>query len=1335
MIQDREGFMWFGTDVGLLRYDGYEFKEYATNPYDSTGYNGGRIDRLIEDHKGNLWFSGMNDRGLYRFDPATEQFTHYEYHPEDSGSINTNSVTGIFEDSQNRLWIGTRTGLNLYYPDTESFMQFVHNSDTSGYGNAVVEIFEYQQDEFWLSVSTGLLKFNARTYSFEDWPEKFENFPQDGYWRFYRDYSGQIWATAPKLHKYDSISKRFIPVHFTNTTEDVYTYGITGDKHGQLFTKADVPGNSGIAIIDTRTDQIHQFFPKLDDPYSLKDGGLNLNLFIDRSGILWTNYMASSGSGSTVTLYNPNKVIRHYVDYLPIRNRTNDLVIPSIHIDDSTNVWIGTQTSALIKYNPINKTSSQYLFDPEREGILNAINAIFQDKFGILWVGGWNSGIYKLEPATGKWKNYKNEFEKHGLAVDGIGKIYEDSNGYLWIGHLGSFTGIVLNRLKLNSASGFDREFVTYDYFRYSLDGKRTISDFRVSAINEDSYDNLWIGTAKGLNKYVPVTNDFDVFLPQKGIISLFTDRSGNLWVGTLSGLFKANRENLIDNVTFKRIDIVENLVGRWAGIFHEDKQGNLWGAIDNKILRFNPTTGSYKIYDEGDGVLIKEISGVSVSNGLVAIGGTNGFVVLHPDSLKENSFIPPVVFTDFQISNLSVTLKDNLDGKPILTKVINHTEKITLPYGQNFSFKYAALNFTNTPKNLYSYQLEGFDEEWSPASTTRTATFTNLWEGDYTFRVKGSNNDGVWNEEGASLQITILPPIWRSWWAYSVYALVFLSVLTGGFRFFIVRERLQGDLKLEHLELEKAQEMDQMKTQFFTNVSHEFRTPLTLILGPLKQMYEGTFKGDVHTVIGVMIRNSKRLLQLINQLLDFSKLDSGAVTLQVSEGDLVEFVRTMFSTFESTAQSREIRYIFQSNVSSLPTYFERDKLEKVIINLLSNAFKFTRNEGSIELTISKDIKNPEVDKGEGLIEIRIEDNGSGIDADKLPHIFERFYQADPSSTRQQEGTGIGLALAKELVELHYGSIRATSKKGEGTAFIIHLPLGRSHLNDTEVVIRTGYQPIDTTAVEALPDGSTLPLKGENENGALPLVLIIDDNKDMRLYLMEVLSEDYRLAEASNGQEGLEYALEHMPDLILSDVMMPEMDGYELCQKLKTNEHTSHIPVVLLTARAGDEAKLEGLETGADDYVTKPFSAVELKARVQNLIELRQKLRERYSSDISLLPKDIAITSVDERFLQRALDIVEIHRSETDFNAEDYAKEIGMSRSQLHRKLGALTGQTTSEFIRCYRLNYARQLIEKDFGNMAQVTYECGFTSPSYFTVCFKKQFGKLPSEYAKDVL
>ena len=1326
-IQDDQGFMWFGAWSHLFRYDGYEFKEYQYNPEDSTTFQGGLVDYLYQDSYGDIWIGSM-DRGLQRLNPSTGQFTHYVHDPEDSSTISGIDIRIIFEDSNDNLWITTHSaGLNLYDRDNESFKRIWYQGDSKmSFANTVFEAFEYEPNKFWFRHFPGdqIAKFNSETREFEPWISS--NAPGN----FYKASDGTIWATQQPtgLVTFDKTSEQFIPYSHSNIK--IPFFGLMDeDKDGKLYMGFSTGIETGLSVLNPGTSTLTLNSPDFNNPTSIRES-FPFRIHFDHSGVLWAAY--GSGFQPVVARYNPYQLTQHHISFVPNRTKDNDIFAAAVYIDSLSNIWIGTQGHGLIQYDSKKReVLKQFLFDESNGKNTTKIDilSVFQDQYGIFWIGTINHGLYKLDPISGRWKNYKKGFEENERWWN-LGAMMEDSNGNLWICGAGS----MLHRLKLDAGNGFNREIIDYEHFPWHADNAEGISSFWVTYAYQDQKANLWFGTTKGLDRYKPETNDFEHYLTTERILSLHEDSSGNLWVGTFSGLFKGYINSQNQKFQFERVYIGSELLGAPFGIVGHDHLGNFWlGSTSKRIVKFHPNTGNYRIYNQHDGVSIDFQNFFQGSNGLIALGGDAGLLVFHPDSIKENQNPPNLVFTDFQVSNQSIDYGDSIAGHPVLDKVINFAKQISLPHGSNFNLEFSALDFVSPDKNQYSYMLEGFDDDWSPPSTTRIASYTNLWEGDYTFRVRGSNNDGVWNMEGASIDITILPPWYRGKIAWIIYGGLLIMALVYARKQIVQREREKARLQMEHLELQKAQEMDPMKTQFFTNISHEFRTPLTLILGPLKQMYEGTFQGDVHAVVGLMIRNSKRLLQLINQLLDFSKLESGAVTLQASVGDLVEFTRTMFATFESTAQNREIRYIFISDVTSLPTYYDRDKLEKVIVNLLSNAFKFTSNHGSIQLTMTRNLQDPQVDKGEGVVEIKIEDNGKGIAPDKLPHIFDRFYQADASSTRQQEGTGIGLALAKELVELHHGTIRATSKKGEGTAFIIHLPLGREHLDDTEVVVRKGYQPIDTTAVEALPQGATIPLEEPNTNGDLPLVLIIDDNQDMRLYIREILAQQYRLAEASNGQKGWEYAREHMPDLVLSDVMMPEMDGHELCQKLKTDEHTSHIPVILLTARAGEKAKLEGLETGADDYITKPFSSEELRARIHNLIELRQKLREQFSSNLSLEPKDIAITSADERFLQRAMDIMEIHRSDSNFSVEAFIKEIGMSNTQLHRKLKALTDQSAGEFIRSYRLKYARQLIEKEYGNMAQVAYECGFNNPSYFAECFKKQFGVLPSEFAKE--
>jgi signal transduction histidine kinase/DNA-binding response OmpR family regulator len=563
------------------------------------------------------------------------------------------------------------------------------------------------------------------------------------------------------------------------------------------------------------------------------------------------------------------------------------------------------------------------------------------------------------------------------------------------------------------------------------------------------------------------------------------------------------------------------------------------------------------------------------------------------------------------------------------------------------------------------------------------------------------------------------------------LYFLGIAGLLFGTIRFLLVRQKLKGELKLEQLELKKAKEMDQMKTRFFANISHEFRTPLTLIQGPLRQMLENETNVDNRNILSMMERNVKRLLFLINQLLDFSRLEAGQLPLQAASYDIVEFLKKMFASFESMARTRKIHYWFHSDIDKCFVYFDRDKLENVIINLIHNAFKFTRDGGDIYVSVSRESTDETVDKGEGIVEIRVEDTGTGISEDNLPYIFDRYYQISGSDTTLQEGTGIGLALVKDLVKLHQGSVTVTSREGRGSTFNVHLPLGKEHLSKSEMVTETVQSPelmYDTISEVEKDRGKTKDQV--NEEGCL---LIIDDNPDMLAYLREILQKNFEIEEACNGREGLDFAIKNLPDLVISDVMMPEMDGNEFCRKLKTDERTSHIPVLLLTAKAGESARLEGYETGADDYIIKPFSPDELKIRVRNIIDQRRKLRERFSRDITLQPGDIAITSADERFLKKALSILKEKASESEFGADLFSKEMALSRAQLHRKLKALTNQSARQFIRSYQLNHARQLLEGHFGNIAEIAFEAGFSNPSYFAECFKRQFGFLPSDYVKE--
>jgi signal transduction histidine kinase/DNA-binding response OmpR family regulator len=551
-------------------------------------------------------------------------------------------------------------------------------------------------------------------------------------------------------------------------------------------------------------------------------------------------------------------------------------------------------------------------------------------------------------------------------------------------------------------------------------------------------------------------------------------------------------------------------------------------------------------------------------------------------------------------------------------------------------------------------------------------------------------------------------------------------------------RARLKQELELEHLQAEKLQEIDRVKSRFFANISHEFRTPLTLILGPLEKLLAENVQEPVKKQYRLMLRNGRRLLRLINQLLDLARLEAGSMSLKARQENIVQLLKGIVLSFSSLAERKQITLKFHASEESIIVYVDRDKLEKIVSNLLSNAFKFTPEGGkiSVQLTVNSDQLTANQLYTDHCLLITVEDTGIGIHPDKLEKIFDRFYQADDSYTREQEGSGIGLALTKELVELHHGEIYVISEIGKGSTFIVRLPLGKEHLKQEEVVEEVfsdqfsviSEQGVDSPSIQPSIDPS---IQAQATSDQQPVLLIVEDNADVRAYIRDYLDEDYQIIEAVDGNEGFEEAVRVVPDLIISDVMMPKIDGYELCRKLKTDERTSHIPVILLTARAGGESKVEGLETGADDYIIKPFDARELQVRVKNLIEQRRKLRECFRKEITLQPKAIAITSMDEQFLQKAMAAVEQNLSDAEFSTDEFARQVAMSRSQLHRKLYALTGQSTHEFIRAYRLHRAAQLLQHRAGTVSEICYDVGYNSLSHFAKAFREQFGQSPSEFA----
>jgi signal transduction histidine kinase/DNA-binding response OmpR family regulator len=931
-----------------------------------------------------------------------------------------------------------------------------------------------------------------------------------------------------------------------------------------------------------------------------------------------------------------------------------------------------------------------------------------------MWIGT-DEALLCLEKGSRKFIRYPTAVRVQAIAEDQLGK--------LWIG--GSKGGYIFQGALVN----FDPENKTFTYYWYDPKDETGLNYHNISSITTSRTGDIWVATpGGGINRLNPVSGKFTYYKPRrpfatgsitdKDIRTIYEDSRGIIWVGTNQGglnRFDAETEKFVSYTVNQGLpsNHIESMV--------EDHRGNLWIGTSKGLSRLDPHIMIFQNYSTMDGLPGNIFNQGSKSrlNEKLFFGTTNGFVVFHPDSIKDNITIPPVYITGLKVLEKKLPLPEGT---------------LELPHDENFlSLNFVALDYTAPKKNQYAYQMEGVDKNWVYSGTIRTANYTDLQPGNYTFRVKASNNDGVWNEVGASATINILPPWWRTWWAYSGYGCLFLMGLLLAKRETVRRERLKAGIRLQQLEADKLREMDTLKSHFFSNISHEFRTPLALIKGTVEE-FSRKDQPLSDQLLGYKLihRNSDRLLQLVNQLLDLSRLEAGKLHLQLIPGEVVSFLTILASSFSSLFENKKIKYRYNLPQESLWVLFEADKLEKILSNLLSNACKFTPAGGEVML----EVKAEQLNSAEALLRISVSDTGVGIPAELVSRVFERFFQADLSATRAYEGAGIGLALTKELVELHSGTISVDSKPGEGTNFLLTLPLQNiekpeENLPEEIVLNREALRGQQATFSSESAKDSGQELRPKKDQ---TIVLVIEDNADLCHFIKNSLPTEYAVFEAEDGNMGWKRALELVPDLIISDVMMPGLDGISLCHRLKTDDRTSHIAVILLTAKADAESKLAGLETGADEYLTKPFRMKELQLRVHNQVEYRQRLRERFSRSLTLQPQEMSVNSVDERFLQKVMGILEEHLADPSFDLEIFSRELGLSRVHLHRKLKSLTDQAPGDLIRTHRLKRAANLMEQQAGNISEVAFAVGFNSLTYFAKCFRNFYGQSPSEFISDL-
>ena len=1379
ICQDSSGFIWIGTSNGLNKYDGYRFTVFKHPPFDTAGLSDNFITSLCVDRFGYIWI-GTRGGGLNRYDPHKETFLHFQHDPENPESISSNEIMSICPAKNGILWIGTeKYGLNklINQPDSLDPVHTIFEHYTSPYtfehsfykpekpwhisGTIVNTIFEDSRGFIWIGTYTGLSRLTTSTDNqvqiniYRHNQSDANSLSYNDISRICEDDQGRIWigTCGGGLNRLDDSNGGF--THFRHIPDDGRSLShdyITALKPDHTHTQYLWVGtrDSGINRFNLRSEQVERF-EKISD-YYLHSNNYVYDIFQDASGLFW---ITGGWSGTGVYKFDPwrNKFNQYDLQYGAGKNE----IICSIYINprsDGSTIWLTSARGGLLKFNRSDHTLKRFLTatslpvykDRNMMYIFYGEPKPENPRESMLWLGQHYRGITCFDTETEQFI-YHTENSKHILhrITSWVTSIYPDpqQRDIFWIG-----TGAM-------GLFRFDRKNSILKQYDHDPNDSSGLSYACVTDIYRDSSERLWISTLGGLNRMNETDGTFVHYrhnpadsssLSHDWVNFTFESSAGVLWVGTHNGLNKFDPEHNLFVHYGENDGLPDNNI---SGML-EDRHGNFWLPTANGLARYNTDIAgkhAFRNYDEGDGLPGNELSGKAyfqTEQGEMYIGGLGGFTIFNPDDIHDNSYAPKIVINDFKIHQKSI----NPGSLSPLKVTISETRQIILDYEQNnLSFTFSALDFLNPPKNRYAYRMDGVDHDWIHTDAShRSASYTQLDPGTYVFRVKGSNNDGLWNQAGTSVKIIVTPPWWRSLWAYIVYILVFGISVFALWNMQVQKIRVKHRLEIEHLHTGKLVEIDRIKSRFFANISHEFRTPLTLILGPVQNLLAKIQETDLKNELKIIFRNATRLERLVNQLLDLSRFEAGKMVLEAELLDIVALLRKNVLAFTSLAERKKIIFNFRCPLKSLETYIDRDKFEKIINNLLSNAFKFTPEGGRVNVTCgfrpltTTGKRNPGKDLDHDFIEISVTNTGSAIPVDKISHIFDRFYQSDDAYIRTHEGSGIGLSLVKELVELHHGGITVHSRgngNGARTTFIVKLPLNKEFYSDDEIIDATSspgadlFKPLhEILDTDTLSEGKIITDRLPDESPKFR-ILLIEDNADMRTYIRENLKPCYMLIEAMNGRQGIAFTTRKNPDLIISDIMMPEMDGYQVCRMLKSDIRTSHLPIILLTARAEMQDKLKGLEAGADDYIAKPFAIDELLIRVKNLIEQRQILRERFSREALFGVDKISSNRTDEKFLENIRKIIYKHIDDPGFTVQMLSNALGMSRTTLHAKLKALTGMSPHHFIRMLRLKRAAILLREKTASVTEVAYEVGFKSLSHFTKVFREQFSENPSRFS----
>ncbi|GAB2806443.1 hybrid sensor histidine kinase/response regulator transcription factor [Ferruginibacter profundus] len=1298
VYQDKKGFMWFGTYDGLNRYDGSEFKIFRNRLSDSTSIPHNYIYTIHEDKGNNLWVG--TGQGVAIYNNITTKFLPAYYIPFRSQVAQKMNFGAnvINSDEKGNIFLGTNGWGFIVKKNTDKTGRQIALQNGNGYVTDFnVRAIAFSANKIWLFVlNKGMCEFDMQTEKIIPVNEKITSANC-----MKTDDEGNIWVGTDRgLYKYSIASNSYTEAYpaAPGKLNAPQVISLCFDAHQNLWVGTD---GGGINIFDKTT---HGF------KYLLPEGGKNkissesvYSIIADKESRMWIGTL----KGGCDIIDEQKSRFRTVSDNPLTKNTLSSNFIYTFCEDSNQDLLIGTDGGGLSIWNRKANTFTNYKHNNDDKNSLshNSVTSIIKDYTGATWIATFGGGINRFNKTTGTFEHYKCINDSSGYENENVWLLYEDRDKTLWA-----------TTFSYGKLYRFNRALNRFEVFTQQLEN--------LVAFTEDSQGNLWAGNSGNLVKIDRQNKHHLTYEIGKPVRALYEDKKHNFWIGAEGGgliLFDIAKGKII-----QRFSDADGLCNNAVLNIKEDSEGNLWLSTFNGLSKFDPVKKVFKNFYQSDGLQSNQFSynaALQLSSGELVFGGINGFNIFSAGNISVRKYMPPVFITDILINNKPVAEVNEFIKEGDNAEI----KQLEIPYNQAvLSFRFNALEYSSPEKIVYAYYLQGWDKGWNYTGNIRNINYNNISEGHYTLRIKNTNSNGEWSTAETVLKITILPPWYRSWWAYLIYLLAAGAIIYAFYRYRAQQAKLKYEIKVAQLTADKEKEINEKRQSFFTNITHEFRTPLTLIINPVKDMLQKEQDASGKSELNFVYRNARRLLSLVDQLLLFRKTESETGEMHVGRLNFYQLCHETFLYFSQQARSKHIEYVFECEDTALEIYGDREKLEIIFYNLLSNAMKYTPDHGKIVFSIAEKINT---------IEVKVTDNGHGIPPQTGDKLFEKFYQVNEKDTPAKPGFGIGLYLVKRFVEKHKAQISYTSSAGTGTSFCIVFNKGKQHFGDIEIIDKETNAHILLEEIVAGNEPEEQPQKSSSDGlesivSEKQSILITDDNPQMRSYLAQVFQNSFIVYEAGDANEALKIAKDVQPDIIISDVVMADMNGIDFCKAIKESPTLSHIPFILITGSFSPESKLKGIENGADDYITKPFEKDMLVARVQSLIRKQQSLQKYFYDAITHQKNTLNITGEYKEFLEKCILIVEKHLDNDDFNIEMLAKEIGMSHSSLYKKVKAISGQSANAFIRFIRLRKAAEMFINTNHNINETAFYVGIKDIKYFREQFAKTFGLKPSEY-----